>query len=623
MQKIATYIASVYYLKPTQFYHRVRLLLRKKLFHPSRWYRSRYAKIASNADAVTPIVFGYDLFCESALDTDTYSTFTFLNRRVNLGRPINWFPAQEDQLWLYNLHYFDYVRTLGFEYVQGGRRDAYDLFRRLVCDWMQRVPLGTAIAWDPYPTSLRLSNWFKAYTLFAPELERDRSFADEFRRSLYVQAAFLEKHLEYDLLNNHLLENGRALWLAGEFFADRNARRWQKNGRAILWRGLEENFLTDGGHDERSPMYHQIMLDLYQDMANVYEAQGTIVPVALYDKIQGMREWLAAMVHPDGKIALLNDSAFGVAPEPADSIGVPITPPEGLHVLPDSGYFTFRDSQRQNYLVFDCGPLGPEHHPGHGHCDALSYELTVGGQRIIVDSGVETYHGDLDWRTFYRSTRAHNTIVVDHQEQSEIWHRFRVARRARPRGVAWQEQGTELVYVTGCHTGYQRLDGKVFHQRWVCWIDRRFWVVWDRLTGRGAHELESFIHFHPNVEVRSLPTGPPRARAGEVALCGAILKVIPLGLQDVNSYFGELNPIQGWYAPEFGLRFKNRVWGFRQRQELPTWCGYVLWPESAELTVRFTPVAEDSARVWIDVPDATYELHLSPETVRTKKVDRE
>ena len=31
----------------------------------------------------------------------------------------------------------------------------------------------------------------------------------------------------------------------------------------------KRTFLADGGHDELSPMYHQIMLDMYQEVADV------------------------------------------------------------------------------------------------------------------------------------------------------------------------------------------------------------------------------------------------------------------------------------------------------------------------------------------------------------------
>ena len=134
-----------------------------------------------------------------------------------------------------------------------------------------------------------MANWFRAFSLFGARLDEDQSFALELRRSLFVQASFLEQHLEYDLLNNHLLENGRALFLAGLFFVGRDADRWRQTGERILITGLAENFLSDGGHDERSPMYHQAMLEMYDEVAGVLEANGQTVPMILTDGLQSQR----------------------------------------------------------------------------------------------------------------------------------------------------------------------------------------------------------------------------------------------------------------------------------------------------------------------------------------------
>ncbi len=82
-------------------------------------------------------------------------------------------------------------------------------------------------------------------------------------------------------------------------------------------------------------------------------------------------------------------------------------------------------------MVIDCGAIGPDYQPGHAHCDTLSYELAIDGRRVIVDSGVHDYE-PTQHRAYARSTPAHNTVVIDGQEQSEMWGVFRVARRARP-----------------------------------------------------------------------------------------------------------------------------------------------------------------------------------------------
>ena len=121
-----------------------------------------------------------------------------------------------------------------------------------------------------------------------------------------------------------------------------------------------------------------------------------------------------------------------------------------------SGYFVIRNLD--DMLVVDCGEVGPDYQPGHAHCDTLSFELASDGRTIIVDSGVYDYE-DSEMRRYVRSTRAHNTAMVDGCEQSEIWGAFRVARRARP--------------IQRIDRKVRRVEGTVFRQpRWLWPIAR-------------------------------------------------------------------------------------------------------------------------------------------------------
>ena len=88
-------------------------------------------------------------------------------------------------------------------------------------------------------------------------------------------------------------------------------------------------------------------------------------------------------------------------------------------MFPDTGYGVIRSADSRSALIFDCGPLGPDYQPGHGHCDVLSYELSLHGQRVVVDTGVSTYEPGPE-RSYERSTAAHNTLRIDGEEQAEI-----------------------------------------------------------------------------------------------------------------------------------------------------------------------------------------------------------
>jgi len=589
--------------------------LRRELLIRSEWLkgRNRPTPGATSGVAPLPLPARLESRAQSAISA---GTFTFLNQTVALGRPIQWQPEGVDQLWRYQLHAFEYLLPLGSSLRDRGDESDARLFRELVEDWMAACPMGVGTAWDPYPTSLRIRNWIYAYTLVSDHVSRDGEFVRRWLDHLYSQTCYLERFLEYHLLGNHLIENARALLLAGLFFTDRNAERWRLRGERLLWRELERQFLPDGGHQELSPMYHQIMLQLYCEVVELLSALGRPVPQWVRDRIGDLQEWLAAMLHPDGELSLLSDAARGMAGAPGPLIGAAKSV-DGLQPLADSGYVVFRDESSGDFAVFDCGRIGPDHQPGHGHCDCLSYELDVAGERILVDSGVGTYYGDLQWRDYYRSTRAHNTVQIDGVEQSEIWDRFRVGRRHQPRGVRWADEDG-LLWASAAHDGYESLPDPVTHRRWMCWIDRRFWLICDRISGSGRHRVESFLHFHPDAKPTVSPSLDGRF-AGTVQRGDVSVRILAWGAQDLREMRGQSPIHQGWCATEFNRPTANSVWSFETEGELPVWLAYVFWPDSGRLTAKFSAHSVDRLEAAIETDVSGYRIVCSETEVELSR----
>ena len=246
------------------------------------------------------------------------------------------------------------------------------------------------------------------------------------RAEILSHALFLERHLETDVGGNHLLKNLVALLLAGCAFDGPYPAAWRERAAALLDAELSRQILPDGGHYERSPMYHLLVL---ADLLAALWASGRReldVSVALADAVRRMQSVARGLVHPDGEIPLFNDSVLGEAPPPSKLVG-PSTQP-APDCLPWTG--DARLPLDEGVLIADCGPPGPDDLPAHIHADALSFELSLGEQRVLVDGGVFDYTaGPLRQRL--RGTSAHNTVEVDGQDQSEVWSAFRVGRRAR------------------------------------------------------------------------------------------------------------------------------------------------------------------------------------------------
>jgi uncharacterized heparinase superfamily protein len=318
-----------------------------------------------------------------------------------------------------------------------------------------------------------------------------------------VQVRWLRKRLEVHLLGNHLWANLKALVFAGAFFEGAEADGWWRTGLDRLRRELAEQVLPDGGHFERSPMYHAIvledLLDLIQ-LARVYPARFPRAAVAQFTSAAAaMLHWLRVMTHPDGGIAFFNDAALGIAPgyealsAHARELGIDHDEPSlaGVQALPDSGYVRLQAGDA--VVICDVGEIGPDYLPGHAHADTLSFELSVGKDRVLVNSGTSTYEAGWE-RLRQRGTEAHNTVVVDGADSSEVWSSFRVARRARPFDVRWGSEGDEL-WLEAAHDGYWRLSPPaVHHRRWKLRADAL--EVLDRVAG-GAGRAEARFHFHP------------------------------------------------------------------------------------------------------------------------------
>lgn len=417
---------------------------------------------------------------------------SFLNVKANFRHGLSWNDSRFEKLWLYNLHYFDDLNAVNNVI----RKSIQSEF---VMRWINENARIEGNGWEPYPLSLRIVNWIKWYN-------RAGINNPQIILSLHQQAQALSKQLEYHILGNHLFANGKALVFAGCFLQGDLADSYLEIGLKILEREIPEQFLADGGHFELSPMYHCILLwDLLELIQLAAVTQHTrLVAVETYWRqvAQKALNWLSVMIHADGDVSFFNDSAIGIAASPqqifnyAASLGLKshFNEPQRLHTLADSGYSKI--NMPAHSLIFDHAQVGPDYLPGHAHADTLSFEWSVGNQRVFVNSGTSMY-GVSHERLRQRKTAAHNTIEVDGHDSSEVWSGFRVARRAKAVLESANTSG-EWVAVTAAHDGYRRLKGKVTHRRTIAMAAKQL-IVSDQLTGDFKQAVAHF-HLHPDVQ---------------------------------------------------------------------------------------------------------------------------
>ena len=418
--------------------------------------------------------------------------FRFLNHECEILTPNDWNSKSLPKLWLYNLHYFDDLNAF-----QAPIRNNWH--RSLIERWINENPPGFGCGWEPYPTSIRIVNWIKNKIC--------GNATDElFINSLAVQIRFLSKRLEWHLLGNHLFANAKAMLFGGCYFHGPEAQSWLRIGISILEKEVPEQILEDGGHFERSTMYHAIILEDLLDLVNLAKTYPDAflpwksVVESWSSTIEKMGRWMMAMSHPDGEISFFNDAAIGIASSPSalcsycKHLGVLINEDKSdIVYLVDSGYV--RVKLGVALLIIDVAKIGPDYLPGHAHADTLSYELSLSGHRILVNTGTSRY-GLGAQREWERSTAAHNTVDIDGQSSSEVWAGFRVARRAYPFDVFVRRVGGSII-VEAAHDGYSRLLGQPIHRRrWT--IEANQLVVYDRIEG-GFSQATSRVYLHPEV----------------------------------------------------------------------------------------------------------------------------
>jgi uncharacterized heparinase superfamily protein len=330
------------------------------------------------------------------------------------------------------------------------------------------------------------------------------AFLARVRHSLYEQLAFLAANLEFDLGGNHLLKNLKALLWAGRFF--QGAEAWTARAEPLLARELERQILADGHHFERSPAYHlQVFADLLECFAVLGEGR---LRERLGSRLDVMAQAVADLRHPDGLPSLFNDGGLHMAYSPDDCLRIyaalrgAMPVPRLVFAFEEAGYFGLRGAD--SLLLVDCGRIGPDGLPAHGHGDLLAFEWSACGQRLVIDTGVFEY-AEGERRVRSRSTRAHNTLTLDGQDQCEFWKSFRVGRRARPTLHRLRLEAG-LLELEASHDGYAHLPGKPIHRRSFQATLRRL-EVRDEVRGGAGQRAEARLLLHPSLRCQLEPGG--------------------------------------------------------------------------------------------------------------------
>ncbi|WP_297906222.1 alginate lyase family protein [uncultured Parabacteroides sp.] len=476
---------TVYHLRLIQVVYQVRYRLHKPL------YRATIAPVGiiNKSLTITPIARYHCLEMSRGI-------FSFLNKEDNFK---DWNDIGKGMLWAYNLNYMDWLNQEDVLVIEGIR-------------WIERfikeLP-DNRIGLNPYPIALRGVNWMKFILLHREEIGERR--LQQWNDSLYAQYMLLNKTLEYHLMGNHLLEDVYSLYMASLYFEDKAL--FYKISYVLL-RELKEQILPDGAHYEQSPMYHCILLDRLLDCYNFSKniqcfPEQEMVNIELKGFARRMLGHLESIIYIDGTIPLLNDAAYGIAPEPKELFVYAKRLNVEYKIIPmrECGYRKMRNKYME--AIVDIGNIMASYQPGHTHADTFNYELRIGDKPFIVDTGISTYNKN-NRRQYERSTAAHNTLTVNGLNSNEVWDGFRLGKRAK---VTCLEDTEHLI--RALHDGF----GKYGVHTRTFQMEENCFIVTDRVSSE--YQAVNYIHLAPEVQVKCVTAEKIVTNQGVISLSDA------------------------------------------------------------------------------------------------------
>jgi hypothetical protein len=394
--------------------------------------------------------------------------------------------------------------------------------------------------------------------------------------------------------NNHLIAEAAgqlAASCAFPWFAE--SARWRRQSAKLLEKSLRDNTYPSGINRELASDYHGFVFELGVFATVEAAAAGFPVSDDCWRLLAAMADGMAALVDvrlrpprqgdsDEGRVVLLDAPGHNRWPAllalAAGLFGPlawwpPVTPDAGSVLVralagapravvgrPEARPTRFADagitiirtdpaSSPEIWCRCDGGPHGFLSIAAHAHADALSVEVRCDGVDILADPGTYCYHGEPEWRSYFRSTVGHNTVEIGGRDQSQQSGPFMWARQARTREIAVSDPELEW---TAEHEGYVTLNPAAVHRRSVR-LDQAGQAIeiTDVIEG-GGHDVRMAFHLGPEVAAELVDGGVVLTWEGATAVGKARLK-LPSGLE-WQSHRGETHPILGWYSAGLGKR---------------------------------------------------------------------
>lgn len=522
-------------------------------------------------------------------------------------------------LWEPNRHLF--LVSLAQAYKLTKNEKYLNAIFQLVGSWMIQCPYPKGPNWiSAMEAGIRLVNWSLVWQLIGgyecPAFKdgKGRAFLNAWLEVIYRHMNFLYFNFSrFSSANNHLIGEASGLFIAcltWPFWDE--VTDWEEKSYKILNEEIKQQTSIDGVNLEQAISYQQFVLDFFILAGILGERNGKVFPKEYWQYIEAMIDFLNSIMDVNGNVPMIGDADDGfvvnLSPdkdfcpykslvctgavlfdrgefkERARSLDEKtmwllgknaidkfraVEPESKVRIsqksFPEGGYYIIGNgfgTKDEIKCIIDCGPLGYTSIAAHGHADALSFYLSVGGNEILIDPGTYAYHTKKKWRNYFRGTSAHNTIRVDKLDQSQSGGNFMWYTKAHST-CRWFEIGKNSDHFIGFHDGYKRLEDPVTHERDIFFDKRKAeFLIMDCINCTGYHTIERFFHFSEKCSVEK--------DMNEIKIKNKYFVHIQPRESDCRTelFYGDENLPLGWVSrnydirvPSYSAAVTNEIWG--------------------------------------------------------------
>ena len=399
-----------------------------------------------------------------------------------------WLATSVSDAWLTNVSEFDWLRDLRAVGSDAARARARGLIKRWIETHGSRWQRNS---WRPAVTGVRLANWLGQREFLA--IGADTNFLNQFDGSVHQQNRYLRHVIKFIPVGFDRILACKGLILTA--LSTKNSRqlsRWIKH----LDREIEQQILGDGGHVSRSPSIELSLLRHLIEIRSALRDAKEEVSHTLQTAIDKTAPMVRFFRHGDGGLGLFNGSdedegwLIDVVLTRSEARGKP------LESAPHIGFE--RLSANRTLLLVDVGKPPPAGFDQRAHAGTLSFEMSVGKERVITNCGAH-FGATEAWREVQRTTAAHSTLIVENMNSAELLSMGGIG--SRPNSVSSERRELDgNIWVNASMIGYGGA-ANADHTRNI-YLSANGGDIRgeDTLSGGDSQKFVARFHLHPAVQ---------------------------------------------------------------------------------------------------------------------------